>query len=155
MAVGCDTVAIVSDGNGHSTSGCVSVCSQKTGFCEAALPAGKRFLSLGVGNMFGYKNASGLGNCSYGFVVEKGGIDIGDVASGEFRKRMRTAMRLDWEIEEDGNGSAKCSRCGENGYCVQREKGYLCYCLEGFDGNPYLNGSNGCQGIVILFCHLS
>ncbi|KAG1364191.1 putative Wall-associated receptor kinase 2 [Cocos nucifera] len=153
VAIGCDTVAVVADG-GTFTSGCVSLCSTQesvlspggacsgVGCCEAAVPRGRRYLSMGAGNMFGYVNVSAFDNCSYSFVVERGGYEFREEDLREFPGRASIAMRLEWAVGDDGGVG-----CGENAYRLSavRGSGYLCNCSEGYAGNPYLNGSGGCQ----------
>lgn len=81
MAVGCDTVAVIADGDTFA-SGCVSLCAAQSsvtnGSCsgvgcgESSIPSGMRDLELGSSNMFSYSNILDFNNCSYAFVVERG-----------------------------------------------------------------------------------
>ncbi|XP_008783082.2 wall-associated receptor kinase 2-like [Phoenix dactylifera] len=155
VAIGCDTVAVVADG-GTFTSGCVSLCSTResvlspggacsgVGCCEAKVPRGRRYLSMGAANMFGYVNVSAFDNCSYSFVVERGGYEFREEDLREFPGRATIAMRLEWAVGDDGDGG-----CGENAYRFPavRGSGYLCNCSEGYAGNPYPDGSGGCQDV--------
>lgn len=69
----------------------------------------------------------------------------------EFNSNADISMRLEW-----GVGDLDCEEaareglvvCGERSDCVDSKSGsgYICRCSDGFQGNPYLNGSQGCQG---------
>ncbi|XP_028557136.1 wall-associated receptor kinase 2 [Dendrobium catenatum] len=162
IAIGCDTVAVISDGDGTFTSGCVSLCAgpesivgataagecSGVGCCEAAVPYGRRHLSLAARSIFGYVNVSPFSNCSYSFLSENGGHQFKVEDLRDFNSRASISTRLDWAVGE-GDGCSSAYLCGENGYCVPspRGSGYLCNCLQGFKGNPYLNGSYGCQDV--------
>ncbi|KMZ75856.1 putative Kinase [Zostera marina] len=159
MAVGCDTVAVISDG-GMFTRGCVSLCSTKKGAvddlsgscsgegcCETSVPENMKYLALGATNMYGYKNTSRFGNCSYAFVVERRSFSTaGKELAGIFRRR----MVLDWTVRAgDGCKNQTISSCGVNSECFDTHlrNGYLCNCSVGFSGNPYLTGKYGCRDI--------
>lgn len=67
----------------------------------------------------------------------------------------KTGLSMDWRI-----GAVNCSQstqrlaCQNNSKCVDFDTtvgGYLCNCLEGYHGNPYL--TPGCQGWLIIFLY--
>ncbi|KAJ0988109.1 hypothetical protein J5N97_006465 [Dioscorea zingiberensis] len=165
VAVGCDTVAALADGDTFA-SGCVSLCASKesvlvsrstpvgvgcsgVGCCEGTIPEGRRLLSVGAGSMFGYGKVSGFNNCSYAFVVERGGyvFDQQHLSMMDFPRRTSISMRLDWAIPRK---LSPMTLCGHNSYHVPSPLGpsaYLCNCSHGYSGNPYLNGPHGCQDV--------
>lgn len=91
--------------------------------------------------------------CSYAFIVEEGNFTFAPKTS--FEQLNTTIQKLpvavNWAI---GDESCEVSKnltnysCKENSTCVDRSTitdgtvGYICRCLPGYGGNPYL----GCQG---------
>ena len=157
MAVGCDTVAVIADGDTFA-SGCVSLCAARSsvtngscsgvGCCESAIPNGMRDLALGSSNMFSYSNISDFNNCSYTFVVERGSFTFEESDLRDFPMTADIAMKLEWAIGRDSCSNVSSNICGQNSFCVESigGLGHLCNCSDGYVGNPYLNGSKGCQG---------
>ncbi|KAK9135577.1 hypothetical protein Syun_014907 [Stephania yunnanensis] len=169
-AIGCDTVAVITDDKSF-TSGCVSLCGSQSsvtngscsgiGCCESAIPKGKTHLGLGTNSINGYKNVSDFDKCSYAFVVEKRGFSFVERDLRDFVERAEIAMNLDWSVGDESCSTIDFNVCGENSFCVDsvRGRGYLCNCSDGYHGNPYLNGSKGCQGTglglgILLLCGL-
>ncbi|KAG9456587.1 hypothetical protein H6P81_001095 [Aristolochia fimbriata] len=159
VAVGCGTWGSLWSSTGSITTSCVAKCEDQVedgsctgnGCCEASMPRIGKVVNMVIlyyRDMISYKNYS-LG---YGFIVEKGGYNFNASDLWDLGKSKNISMRLDWAI-----GEADCSqaaetesyKCGQNSSCVDsgRGFGYLCECLPGYDGNPYLNGSLGCQDI--------
>ncbi|XP_058106384.1 wall-associated receptor kinase 5-like [Magnolia sinica] len=87
---------------------------------------------------------------TYGFVVEDGSYDFIESDPQDFNRNI--SMKLEWSIGE-GNCSqameSNSSLCAENSYCIKSKRGYgyRCKCLQGYQGNPYLPGTLGCQDI--------
>lgn len=158
MVVVCDTVAVIADGDTFA-SGCVSLCAAQSsvtygsrsgvGCCESSIPSGMRDLELGSSNMFSYSNILDFNNCSYAFVVERGSFTFRESDLRDFLMTADIAMRPEWAIGRDGCSNVSSNICGENSFCIDQSfggRGYLCNCSDGYVGNPYLNGSKGCQG---------
>ncbi|KAK9112360.1 hypothetical protein Scep_019879 [Stephania cephalantha] len=157
-AIGCDTVAVITDDKSF-TSGCVSLCGSQSsvtngscsgiGCCESAIPKGKTHLGLGTNSINGYKNVSDFDKCSYAFVVEKRGFSFVERDLRDFVERAEIAMNLDWSVGDESCSTIDFNVCGGNSFCVDsvRGRGYLCNCSDGYHGNPYLNGSKGCQDV--------
>ncbi|KAG9456586.1 hypothetical protein H6P81_001094 [Aristolochia fimbriata] len=158
MAIGCDTVAVISDDN-SVTSGCVSLCTTQSsvangscsgaGCCESAIPKRARYLTLGASSMFGYRNVSSFSNCSYAFVVKRESFTFVEHKLQDFLETADIALTLDWAVGDLNCSTASSLACGGNSSCIDSKRGfgYLCNCSDGYAGNPYLNGSGGCQDI--------
>ncbi|MBA0659491.1 hypothetical protein Goklo_011625, partial [Gossypium klotzschianum] len=162
-AIGCDTYAHVKDylGDTYST-GCLTFCDNITnvvkgscsgiGCCQTAIPKGVRSYHVTFDSSNNHSNVLSFNPCSYGFVVEDGAYNfsISDLNDENFSDK-EFPMILDWTIGNQTCAEANMDQenyaCKENSDCIDPENGpgYLCKCLDGFQGNPYL--SQGCQEI--------
>ncbi|XVF70807.1 hypothetical protein PTKIN_Ptkin11bG0191300 [Pterospermum kingtungense] len=162
-AIGCDTYAYVEGSVGQKYStGCLTFCSDITvvingscsgiGCCQASIPKGARSYDISFGSANRHSRILSFNPCSYAFFVEDGAYNFSasDLYSTNFWER-EFPIILDWTIGNQNCTVAKRNQesyaCKQNSYCEDPENGpgYLCKCLDGFQGNPYL--SHGCQDI--------
>ncbi|XP_058068484.1 wall-associated receptor kinase 4-like [Magnolia sinica] len=152
IAIGCSTTGGITE-NEVSWMFCSSDCPTKEsvvngsceghGCCTEPLPKMRKNLIIFIE---GYQ--SSISNCSYGFVVEDGRYMFKETDLLDFDKTANISMNLEWSI----GGSCLYQTgepahiCGSNATCSDTAEGYRCKCLDGYGGNPYLNGSQGCQG---------
>lgn len=129
-----------------------------TGFgcAQTSIPSGLQNISIAMAALGGYNATDHWESnykCSYAFIVEEGNFTFAPKTS--FEQLNTTIQKLpvavNWAI---GNESCEVSKnltnysCKENSTCVDRKTitdgtvGYICRCLPGYEGNPYL----GCQG---------
>ncbi|XVF39220.1 hypothetical protein PTKIN_Ptkin01aG0018100 [Pterospermum kingtungense] len=160
-AIGCDTIATVEglDGRNYAT-GCLSICSNISdaingscsgiACCETTIPPGARSYNITLTSTDNHSFVLSENPCSYAFLAEVGAYTFSnsDLRRDNFTD-LNFPVTVDWTIGDINCSEAKKDTtnftCMENSECVDLEiGGYLCNCLEGFDGNPYL--SNGCQG---------
>ncbi|XVF39227.1 hypothetical protein PTKIN_Ptkin01aG0018800 [Pterospermum kingtungense] len=163
-ATGCDTAAALlrslDDPNSYET-GCSSGCNNisnvingscsSVGCCQTSVPKGVR--AYGAIELVSLKNNSlGLDDnlCGYAFIAEEGNytFSTSDLRGYNLMDRKFPAT-LDWTIGYMNCSEAKKDTtnfaCKENSTCVDSEDGgYWCKCINGYEGNPYLNG---CQDI--------
>ncbi|XVE80999.1 hypothetical protein DITRI_Ditri15bG0027100 [Diplodiscus trichospermus] len=162
-AIGCDTYAYISGHWGHKYStGCLTFCSNITdvingscsgiGCCQTAIPKGVRSYNIRFDCVYQHSYVLSFNPCSYGFVVEDGAYSfyVSDLYVRDFSEK-KFPIILDWTIGsktcQEAKRNPETYACKQNSYCEDPENGpgYLCKCLDGFQGNPYL--SNGCQDI--------
>ncbi|XVE80802.1 hypothetical protein DITRI_Ditri15bG0009500 [Diplodiscus trichospermus] len=162
-AVGCDTYAFIEGSRGQKYStGCLTFCNNITdvingscsgiGCCQAAIPKGVRSYEISFSSENNHSDVLGFNPCSYGFVAEDGAYNfsVSYLYDDNFSDK-EFPIILDWTIGNQTCQEAKNDpenyACKENSDCEDPENGpgYLCKCLPGFQGNPYL--SNDCQDI--------
>ena len=165
-AVGCDTYAIVRAYKGEEryTTGCMSVRDSITnvksgscsgiGCCETSIPEGTTNFTVKLSSYNNHRSVWAFNPCSYAFVVEETHFKF---SSNQFRDLNNTEdlpVVLDWRI---GKERCKAARKTETYACKGKSEcyepydrsGYLCKCLDGYHGNPYL--PDGCQGAYVSF----
>nr|DAD29450.1 TPA_asm: hypothetical protein HUJ06_030918 [Nelumbo nucifera] len=171
-AIGCNTRAYI-DSRNESTLwyrnfrfqyGCSNACEgmEETlngsypgmGYCQITIPKGLKYI---WGTLEYFDNSSsGFNPCAYSFIADKEwyNFSIADLSGFDFYTRNRGMVPaiLDWAIENDSceNITLRNSTtyaCGNNTHCYKSPNGlgYLCKCLKGYGGNPYLQ--HGCQDI--------
>uniref|UniRef100_A0A0D9W3W6 Protein kinase domain-containing protein n=1 Tax=Leersia perrieri TaxID=77586 RepID=A0A0D9W3W6_9ORYZ len=170
--IGCRTLAYIADAKDERyMSGCVSSCPggdarsaingtcSGIGCCETAIPTGLRNYRVYFGKGFNTSASIYYATpCSYAVLTDSTfKFSTSYLTSLEFNTTDggRAPMVLDWAIRTANNcqeapknlTSYACK--SENSQCVisSNGPGYICSCKEGFQGNPYRQGRNGCQDI--------
>lgn len=164
IAVGCDTYVFIegftASGQRYST-GCTTFCNKTadvtngtcsgTGYCLQDMPERATSYAIQFSSWSYHADILSFNPCSYAFVAEEGSYTfyIRDLYGYNMRNK-EFPLVLDWTIGnltcEEAKKDIENYACKENSACTDQENssGYLCKCLDGFQGNPYL--SYGCQG---------
>lgn len=157
--VGCDSSVLLTNlGDKIHSTGCISLCStlpekgscSGEGCCQTSIPKGGTKFQVRPNSYDNHIEVYPFNRCTYAFLVEK---DKFNFSGQEDLKNLRGVKKfpvvLDWSIgnktcEQVGNNSI----CGRNSNCSDSttRTGYICKCLQGFDGNPFLPG--GCRGYI-------
>lgn len=161
-ALGCNVVAMLLNSSSGYSGGCASFCSTKDNIvngscsgvacCQALVPKGLKKLELEF-SIISNKDNSTL-SCGEAFIVEQNSYRFlsTDLSNTNSTKPQYRPVVLEWSIDGGSCEEAKQTTsyaCRENTYCYNSSNGigYRCNCSQGFEGNPYLQGADGCQDI--------
>ncbi|KAL7263019.1 hypothetical protein ACSBR1_001231 [Camellia fascicularis] len=163
-AIGCDTYAnlgIYKNDSSVLSTACVSQCVDKDyvsngtcsgiGCCQTSIPKGVSHIDINVSSFSNHKNVLDFNPCSYAFIIEERAFNFSTTYLEHFGEE-KVPMVLDWGIGdnetcEQAKRNPTSYACGQNSDCHNATNvgGYICKCLSGYKGNPYLD--DGCQDI--------
>ncbi|KAJ6709268.1 WALL-ASSOCIATED RECEPTOR KINASE 2-LIKE ISOFORM X2 [Salix koriyanagi] len=166
VSIGCDTVASLSgylkEAGSNETQykvGCMSSCNtlkyvpndtcSGIGCCQTSLAKGVDDFSITVTSQTDHSGILDFSPCSYAFIIEEKKFNFSQSSLLDLQKVTKLPMVVDWSIGNNSCAEVKTntSACQGNSTCYDPDNGngYLCRCLDGYRGNPYL--PNGCLDI--------
>ncbi|KAF9687152.1 hypothetical protein SADUNF_Sadunf02G0064100 [Salix dunnii] len=169
VSIGCDTVASLrgnleaagSDANVYQVGGCTSLCSSLKyvpndtcsgmGCCRISLAKGVNYFNVTVTSQKNHSGILDFSPCSYAFIIEEKKFKFSRSYLWDLQNVDKLPMVLDWSIGKNSCAEVKKSgmynACQGNNTCYDPDNGhgYLCRCLDGYQGNPYI--SNSCLDI--------
>ncbi|KAJ6709287.1 WALL-ASSOCIATED RECEPTOR KINASE 2-LIKE ISOFORM X2 [Salix koriyanagi] len=162
VSIGCDTVASLSGnlkeaGSNETkyTVGCMSSCNSLKyvpndtcsgiGCCQTSLAKGVDDLNITVTSQKNHSGILDFNPCSYAFIIEEKKFNFSRSSLLDLENVNKLPMVIDWSIGNNSCAEVKTntSACQGNSTCYDPDNGngYLCRCLDGYRGNPYLPNS--------------
>ncbi|KAL7263044.1 hypothetical protein ACSBR1_001256 [Camellia fascicularis] len=121
------------------------------GCCQTSIPKGFSEIKIYANSFSKHTGVTNFNPCSYAFVIEEREFNFSTTYLKNFKENM-VPLVLDWGIGdgetcEEAKRNTRSYACGNNATChdVEDVGGYICKCLSGYKGNPYL--SDGCRDI--------
>ncbi|XP_021838153.2 wall-associated receptor kinase 2-like [Spinacia oleracea] len=164
--IGCDVLGIIVGLQGLGAA-CGSLCAKQEdviggycsaiGCCQALIPKGLNAVGFTFSYPLNHSNVIGFNPCVYAFLAEEDKFvfqGASDLVDPNFANRTtkNVPIVLDWSISNETCSQAKQNltsyACQGNTTCSDSDSGkggYHCYCLPGYEGNPYL--TPGCTDI--------
>jgi Wall-associated receptor kinase galacturonan-binding len=168
IVIGCDTLASLTldDQTGYSV-GCLSTCDSVdslnkygpscsgVGCCRTAFPKASQTFQVNFDERYNHSEVYNFSRCSYAMVVEDAGFQFNtDYATSGNLIWHHVPVIFDWVIGnktcQDAQRNHTSYACKSNNSVCSDYKngpGYTCSCAQGYEGNPYLQGLGGCQGL--------
>lgn len=165
IAIGCDTIGIF-NGSVFSSektflSGCISSCISLEsvtngsctglGCCQSTIPPGFGNINVVLDTSDYHSKVIQFNPCDMAFIIEKNAFKFSKSDLQSLQNYETVPTVLDWAV---GNKTCLQAQKGFTNYACKAEHsecynsnngpGYLCKCLNGYDGNPYI--FQGCQG---------
>ncbi|KAF2322352.1 hypothetical protein GH714_012678 [Hevea brasiliensis] len=165
-AVGCDTIALMTDAEGTFGSGCVSLCTENItledscsgiGCCQTAVPRSLKTLNITIQSADNHLDVLDFNPCGFAFLADQRTFNVSNFRLSDnpysTKDYVTPDVVVEWVVREETCEKAQSRSntseyaCGDNTNCTFSENGmgYRCLCREGFTGNPYLQ--QGCQDI--------
>ncbi|KAJ6335764.1 hypothetical protein OIU78_012386 [Salix suchowensis] len=161
VSIGCDTVATLygnlkEAGSNESEYqvGCTSLCNSLKyvpndtcsgiGCCQTSLAKGVDDFEITVTSQKNHSGILDFSPCSYAFIIEKSKFNFSTSDLRDLKSVDSRPMVVDWSIGKNSCAEVKKSgmynACQGNSTCHDpgNGNGYLCRCLDGYRGNPYL-----------------
>ena len=173
-AIGCQTLAYIGDPTNVTSqyqSGCVSMCQNSNsltngscsgmGCCQTSIPTGLSYYSVSFDGNFDNSGVQNFNPCSFAVLLEEDRFKFRStyVTTLDFNNssgwpKGKAPLVLDWAIRDETCEQAQRNQTihaciSDHSHCVGSSNGpgYLCNCSSGYQGNPYVLGADGCQGL--------
>uniref|UniRef100_A0A0D3FUP9 Protein kinase domain-containing protein n=1 Tax=Oryza barthii TaxID=65489 RepID=A0A0D3FUP9_9ORYZ len=153
LTIGCAaTCGIGDDLVSINSAGCSGI-----GCCQTNIPKGIQYYKVWFDGRFNTTDIYNWTRCAYAALVETSSFNFSTVYNSLSRFNDNLGSQppfvVDWAIGNSTYEQAKINpdsyMCiSSNSVCLNSRNGpgYICNCQNGFEGNPYLNDSFGCQG---------